>query len=244
MVRLRYCKTCNIVRLVTNDQLKAGRLRAGLTQKQAAAALGVSQPYLSQLEMGQRPVTPELARSATTLYRLPATALPMPEPPSEGDVADAAQLARQLSGLGYPGFTHLRSRKANPAAVVLEALLQKDLETRLAEALPWVLLTYPDLDWGWLVRHAKLQDVQNRLGFLVAVAKDLAADRAEFESAFRHLSTVERQLERARLAREDTLCRESMPKAERRWLKANRSVLARHWNLLTGLTADHLSYAR
>ena len=35
--------------------------------KQAAAALDVSQPYLSQLEMGQRPVTPELARSAATL---------------------------------------------------------------------------------------------------------------------------------------------------------------------------------
>jgi hypothetical protein len=112
------------------------------------------------------------------------------------------------------------------------------------EALPWVLLTYSDLDWGWLVRHLKLQDAQNRLGFLVAVAKDLAADRAEFEPALRQLSAVERQLERARLAREDTLCRESMPKAERRWLEANRSALARHWNLLTGLNAGQLSYAR
>ncbi len=229
---------------MTNDRLKAGRLKVGLTQQQAAEALGVSQSYLSQLEMGQRPVTPELARAATALYRLPATALPMPEPPTEGDVADAAQLARQLSGLGYPGFAHLRARKANPAAVVLEALLQNDLETRLAEALPWVLLTYPDLDWAWLVRHGKLHDVQNRLGFLVAIAKGLAADRPEFEPAFNQLSAVERQLEHARLAREDTLCRESMPVAERRWLKAHRSALARHWNLLTGLTADQLSYAR
>jgi transcriptional regulator with XRE-family HTH domain len=229
---------------MTNEQFKAGRLSAGLTQKQAASALGVSQPYLSQLEMGQRPVTPELAHAAAALYRLPATALPMPEPPSEGDVADAARLARQLSGLGYPGFAHLRSRKTNPAAVVFEALLQKDLETRLTEALPWVLLTYPDLDWSWLVRHAKLQDVQNRLGFVVAVAKRLAADRPEFESAFSRLSVVEQQLERARLAREDTLCRESMPVAERRWLKAHRSALARHWNLLTGLNASQLSYAR
>jgi hypothetical protein len=104
----------------------------------------------------------------------------MPEPWPEGAAADAGQLARQLSGLGYPGFAHLRPRKANPAAVVLEALLQKNLEVRLAEALPWVLLTYPDLDWSWLVRHAKLHDVQNRLGFLVAVAKNLAANRAEW----------------------------------------------------------------
>lgn len=229
---------------MTHDRFKAGRLSAGLTQKQAAAALGVSQPYLSQLEMGQRPVTSELARAGTALYRLPATALPMPEPPSKGDVADAAQLARQLSGLGYPGFQHLRSRKANPAAVVLEALLQSDLDTRLAEALPWVLMTYPDLDWAWLVRHAKLHDVQNRLGFLVAVAKGLSADRSEFASAFSQLSAVEQQLERARLVWEGTLCRESMPAAERRWLKAHRSALARHWNLLTGLAVDQLSYAR
>ncbi|MBL8271686.1 helix-turn-helix domain-containing protein [Steroidobacter sp.] len=229
---------------MTHDRLKAGRLKAGLTQQQAAAALGVSQSYLSQLEMGQRPVTAELARAATALYRLPATALPMPEPPTEGHVADAGQLARQLSGLGYPAFSHLRPRKANPAAVVLEALLQNDLETRLAEALPWVLLTYSDLDWAWLVRHGKLHDVQNRLGFLVAIAKGLAADRPEFAAAFNQLSTIEQRLEHARLAREDTLCRESMPAAERCWLKTHRSALARHWNLLTGLTADQLSYAR
>ena len=228
---------------MTNDQLKAGRAQAGLTQEQAAKTLGVSQPYLSQLEKGQRPVTPALARSAAALYRLPPTALPMPEPPAEGAASDGAQLARQLSGLGYPGFAHLRPRKANPAAVVLESLLQKDLETRLTEALPWILLRYPDMDWSWLVRHSKLQDVQNRLGFLVALAKDLATNRAESEAAVRQLSAVEQQLERARLAREDTLCRESMPDAERRWLKTHRSALARHWNLLTGLTVDQLSHA-
>src|SRR2546421_8291099 len=48
------------------------------------------------------------------------TALPMREPPAEGEVTDAAELARQLSSLGYPGFAHLRPRKANPAAVVLD----------------------------------------------------------------------------------------------------------------------------
>lgn len=225
-------------------QLKAGRLRARLTQKQAAERLGVSQPYLSQLEKGERPVTAELASSAAAVYRLPATALPLPETWAQDPKADDAFLARQLSGLGYPGFTHLRPRKANPAVVVLAAVLRKDLEARLVEALPWVLLTYPDLDWVWLIRNAKLDDVQNRLGFLVGVAKGLAADRAEYHAAFNQLCAAEHQLERARLAREDTLCRESMPNAERHWLETNRSPLARHWNLLTGLTADQLSYAR
>jgi transcriptional regulator with XRE-family HTH domain len=216
-------------------------MRAGLTQVQAARRLGVSQPYLSQLEKGERPVTAELARSAATLYHLPATALPMPATAPQG--ADPNRLARQLAGLGYPGFAHLRFLKANPAAVVIEALTYRDLELRLAEALPWVLLRYPDLDWSWLVRQAKLLDVQNRLGFLVDLAKELAATRAHFRPALEQLSVVEEQLERLRLAREDTLCRESMPAAERRWLETNRSPLARRWNLLTGLTTDQLSYA-
>jgi hypothetical protein len=156
---------------------------------------------------------------------------------------DDALLARQISGLGYPDFAYLRPRKANPAAVVLAELLRRDLETRLAEALPWVLFAYPDLDWSWLIRHAKLQDVQNRLGFLVAVAKDLTTDRPGYQSAFSQLCAAEQQLERAQLARLDTLCRESMSQTERAWLAANRSPLARHWNLLTGLTADQFSYA-
>jgi hypothetical protein len=164
----------------------------------------------------------------------------MPESTPEG--ADPQQLARQLAGLGYPGFAHLRSLKANPAAVVLGCLMQKDLEVRLAEALPWVLLTYPDMDWSWLVRHAKLHDLQNRVGFLVALAKSLAATQPQLRGALEPLSSVENQLERARLAREDTLCRDSMPAAERRWLGENRSPVARHWNMLSGLAADQLSY--
>jgi hypothetical protein len=126
---------------------------------------------------------------------------------------------------------------------VLDALVQKDLDVRLAEALPWVGLTYPDLDWCWLVREAKLHDVQNRLGFVVEVARGLADARPQFRTALDRLSVVAEQLERSRLAREDTLCRESMPPVERDWLTVNRSPLARHWNLLTGLTADQLSYA-
>jgi hypothetical protein len=94
-----------------------------------------------------------------------------------------------------------------------------------------------------LISQVKLRDAQNRLGFLVAVAKDLAASRPAFQSVVEQLAVAEQQLERARLAREDTLCRDSMPVAERRWLETNRSELARHWNLLTGLVAGELSYA-
>ncbi len=227
-----------------NQALRDGRHRAGLTQVKAASRLGVSQPYLSQLERGQRPVTPKLAHVAATVYQLPATALPMPESVDAHVPAKPEKLARQLAGLGYPGFAHLRTdSQTNPAALVLEALLQPNLEVRLSEALPWVVLAYPDLDWQWLVDHSKLHDVQNRLGFVVALARAVAARSVDFSGAVEGLAAVEQQLEHARLAREDTLGRESMPAAERRWLMENRPPVARHWNMLTSLNDDQLSYA-
>ena len=54
--------------------------------------------------------------------------------------------------------------------------------------------------------QVKLRDVQNRLGFLVALAEELAKSRETFRPALEPLQQVETKLERARLAREDTLC--------------------------------------
>ena len=226
---------------MNHQQLKAGRKQAGLTQLKAAKRLGMSQPYLSQLEKGLRFVTPELAERATKAYGLSSSHLPIPTADSLTDDLNPARIARQLAGLGYPGFAHLRVDRTNPAALLIQALVQRDLEVRLTEALPWVLCKYPDLEWSWLADQVKLKDVQNRLGFLVGVAKDVA--KSTQNTAFGPLSVAEATLERSRLAREDTLCRDSMPEAERRWVKANRSPLAEHWNLLTGMSADQLSYA-
>ena len=225
---------------MNHQQFKAGRQQARLTQQEAAKRLRTSQPYLSQLEKGLRPVTPELARRATKVYGLPSTHLPIPKEVSVSEAMDPAKVSRQLAGLGYPGFAHLRAERTNPAVLMLQALVQPDLEVRLTEALPWVLCTYPDLEWSWLADQVKLKDAQNRLGFLVGVAKDVAASK--HSTALEPLSAAEATLEHSRLAREDTLCRDSMADAERRWLKVNRSPLAQHWNLLTGMTADQLSY--
>jgi transcriptional regulator with XRE-family HTH domain len=226
--------------IMNHQQLRAGRKQAGLTQLMASRRLGVSQPYLSQLEKGLRFVTPELAERVTKAFALSPTLLPVPKADTLIDDLDPAKLARQLAGLGYPGFAHLRAHRTNPAAVLIQALVQRDLEVRLTEALPWVLCKYPDLEWSWLADQVKLKDAQNRLGFLVGVAKDVA--KATRASAFERLSAAEATLERSRLVREDTLCRDSMPEAERRWLRATRSRLAAHWNLLTGMSAEQLSY--
>ena len=62
---------------MTGKDLKLGREEKGWTQEQAAARLSVSQPYLSLMEKGARPVPDKLARKAATAFGLSATTLPV-----------------------------------------------------------------------------------------------------------------------------------------------------------------------
>ena len=223
--------------------LRQARQSKGLTQVAAAARLGVSQPYLAMLERGQRRLTPGVARRAMRLYGLPPSVLP-PDTARTAVTSTPAALARDVALLDYPGFAHLRPRGGaprNPAAVLLEALGHDDLEARLLEALPWLVLRYTPLDRGWLVPTAKVRDLQNRLGFVVTLARQLAERRGD-QSRASTLRELERELEPSRLAREDTLCQASMPAAERRWVAAQASEDARHWNLVTDWSADALRY--
>ena len=69
---------------------------------------------------------------------------------------DAGTLANDLASLGYPGFVYLKSkRRKNPGEVLLSALSSNCLESRAAEALPWLVLNYPNLDWHTLINTAK-----------------------------------------------------------------------------------------
>jgi transcriptional regulator with XRE-family HTH domain len=241
-----YCIVCNITQVMDDldplsFQLRAGRRKAGLTQAVAAERLKLSQPYLSQLERGRRRVTPKITRAAARLYRLPPTVLPLPPEVSE---TSSEFLARKLAGLGYPPYEHLRTGPpANPAAVVLEAVSSNRVDPRVMEAMPWVLVRYPELEWNWLVKNSKLKNVQNRLGFLVAVSRELVKQQPDSAAADASLANAEVELERARLAAETTLGRERMPAAEREWLRANRPSQAAHWNVLTTMTADRLRHA-
>ncbi|MEQ1935691.1 MAG: helix-turn-helix transcriptional regulator [Fimbriimonadaceae bacterium] len=217
---------------------RVGRERRGLTQVVAAERFGVSQAYLSQLERGSRVAGAALAEKAATFYGL-ATALPLPEPDAAVRV-DSDRIEKDLASLGYPKFAHVaEGRPRNPAGVVFGALTQKDLDSRLVEALPWVLAEYVDLDWVWLRDQAKLRNAQNRLGYLVRLAREVT----QSEEKVLVLTAREQELEEARLAREDTLCRESMPQRERTWLRTHRPAMAAHWNLLTSLTSRELPYA-
>lgn len=224
-------------------QLRLARKAAGLTQQQAAARIGVSQAYLALLERGRRRLTEKLTLAFVGLYHLPSTALPL-EQLSSGTPRDSEAVAGNLAGLGYPGFSFLRpARQANPASVLLAALSSSDLEVRVIEALPWLVLKFPEMDWEWLLREARQREIQNRLGFVVALARRLAARHPAERANPHRLAETAALLERARLVREDTLCQHSLSQAERRWLRGIRPPEARHWNLLTDLTPEALPYA-
>ena len=234
---------------MTGMHLVLERNRKGWSQLEAASRLGVSQPYLSLLEKGVRRVPDQLARRAAQVFGLSPVALPLKARQESLQVANEKELAVDLATLGYPALSHLRSarrtkarQRKNPAEVLASALQFGDLDSRLTEAMPWVVLEFPELDWQWLVSVAKLNDLQNRLGFVTNVARRLAERRGENEKA-ELLAQQESVLERSRLAREDTLCHASLTLVERTWLRRHRSDEAKHWGLLTDLSPEHLSYA-
>lgn len=218
-------------------QVRTARERLGWTQQQAARRWGVSQPYLSLMEGGKRSVPRRLARLLTRGDPQLAPGLPVEELTSNAD-----DLPRLLGTLGYPGFAYLADRKSvrNPASVVLAALHARVVPARVTEALPWALMTFADLDWSWLLDRVKLSNLQNRLGYLVGLAKQLAAQRSAPALA-KMLAEVEAQLEEARLAKEDTLGRD-LTEVERRHLRRHRPAAAAHWNLLTRLDVDGLRH--
>jgi len=235
------------------QELKEARLVKNWTQQQAAEKLGVTQAYLSMLERGRRVLPRVLARKAVQVLDAPVTALPLGEglavlpALTPALVTGGSDKTRSdLAALGYPGFAHLRGRRArrNPAEVLLRALAEPDLDSRVVEGLPWLAQRYADMDWDWAVQTAKLNDRQNRLGFVATLAYDLTKTVAhKDERGTRKLKEYVAVLERSRLAREDTLCHDSLTEAERRWLRVNRTDEAKHWNLLTDMNAENLSYA-
>jgi transcriptional regulator with XRE-family HTH domain len=230
--------------VMTGRDLRDARRKKGWTQVETAEKLGVTQAYLSMLESGRRSMPSTLARLAVEALHAPPTALPLHAQAFETPV-ESEKLSLQLAALGYPGFAHAHLRakaRRNPAEVLLTALHAADLDDRVTEGLPWLALAYADMDWDWVVPNAKLLDRQNRLGFVVTLASQLAFKSAEPHRSAR-LKEYAAVLERSRLAKEDTLCHDSLTEAERKWLRANRPATAAHWNLLTDMKAENLPHA-
>lgn len=199
--------------------LSTWRRRNRLTQAAAADLLGVSQPYLSLVELGARPFTAALRNRMKQLGGDAKTGVP------------DARFRAQLSRLGYPGFAHVTKtgRKPRPDTLLVTVLSSPDADARVVEALPWVVQTFErELDFGLIVRESKLRNIQNRVGFLLEVSGVRTSGGV----------LAVRELDRARLLAEDTLCWGSMPDPIRDWMRANRSERAAHWNVVTRLQPE------
>ena len=196
------------------------------------------------MERGRRPVPSHVARAVARVLRLPASALPL----STSAISKAGPelwVERALARLEYPGFAYRRKPgpKSNPVEVLLRALACDKLDPRLIEALPWLLLRFEGFAIETLAVPVKLRDLQNRLGFMVSLAREIAEQHPRWLHRAGELRRLEESLEPSRLAREDVYG--AMAGSERmlEWLRNNRSRSAEHWNLLTDLKKEHLPYA-
>lgn len=230
---------------MTALELRNARKDRKWSQQKLAEKLGISQGYVALVERGKRSFTPSLARKAVRVLNMNPAALPITKDPFS---VPADRFAFELSALGYPGFRHLRAaRKRNPLEVLLVALAQDNLEARVTEALPWLLLQYAemsDVNRRWMLDQARLHGLTNRLGFIAALAREVAARTGDTTSPrYQSLLQLEEQLLQSRLDREDTLCQSSLSLKEREWLKQSRPPQAETWHLLTDWRPEYLQYA-
>ncbi len=226
---------------MTSANLRNVREQRGWSQQEVARRLGVSQTLVSLWENGDRkPPTARLHQLRQLGMEMDATELPMRDKLSQADV----DYAQELSKLGYPGFAYFQSGEPswNPAQLLVNALSEHDLDRRVAEALPWLVLRYVEMDWNWVRREARLLDLQNRLGFTLALAKKLAVQKKQGSVAAR-LEQQEEALEGSLLAKEDTYCNDRMTQSERKWLQTRRSPDAAAWHVLSDLEPAYLTHA-
>jgi transcriptional regulator with XRE-family HTH domain len=220
--------------------LKSVRKLRGWSQKELARILGVSQPLVSLVERGQRAWTEEhLLRMQAVGVEFDPTQLPM----RDDFRSLKLDYAQELANLGYPGFSHFRmgTPTLNPAQLLVRALTEPNLERRVAEGLPWLTCRYSGMNWGWVRDEAKLRDLQNRLGFTLALAGAVASQEQQTTLAHR-LGDEEARLRGSLLAKQDTYCHESMTRAERTWLETKRSASAAAWHVLSDMKPSDLTH--
>lgn len=227
---------------MTGTQLVQFRKQNKRTQVEAARELGVSQGYLSLLEKGKRPLTDELRAKVVWAFHLSPTEMPVSENLFDVREVSNDELGTDLATLGYPGYSHMKkSKPKHPALVLLSALKGDNRLARDVEALPWVVLSFPDMDWPEVIKAVKVNDLQNRLGFVTAVAREVAESRNDV-ARVKKLRGYESELSRSLLLREETLCNERMTNPERKWLEEHRPDSAKKWRLLTDLSLRSLQH--
>lgn len=226
---------------MNSSQLLQARQNKNWEQIETAEKLGVSQSYLSLMETGKREITKRVSLRAIKVFGFPPTALPIEQNFDELVLIKNDELAKDLGTLGYPKFAFLKAnRKKNPLEILFLALKNENLESRLVEALPWLVFTYSDLDWEKLFKLAKINDLQNKLGFVICLARALA-ESSKNQEKVAFLGEREIELANSRLFQEAAFSR-NITETEINWLKKNRSKDAKFWRVLSDLEIKHLDY--
>lgn len=229
---------------MNGGELLQARQNKQWEQIETAEKLGVSQSYLSLLETGKRKISKKLSLRAVKVFGLAATALPIEKNLERTVSGRNEEVAKDLATLGYPKFGFLKSnRKKNPLEVLFLALKTENLESRLVEALPWLVFAYYEMDWNSLFKLVKINDLQNRLGFVVCLARKLA-EKVKDKQKADYLREKETQLAKSRLYLEDAFNLKSLTETEKKWLKNNRSKEAKFWRVLSDLEIKHLDYGK
>lgn len=154
------------------------------------------------------------------------------------------EIVGELACLGYPGFAYYCKRgqePCDPAELLFDAIDRPDLDARIVEGLPWIPFHFPDLRWDWLIFEAQTRGRQNRLGFVVSLAKSVA-ERRSMTKLSSTLFAVIGRIDPIRLEMSDTLCKESWPNAQRQAAHQQRSALAAHWDLDTRVIESDLAH--
>ena len=169
-------------------------------------------------------------------------------------IFDEDYLERALAVLGYPGFAYLvRYLKSktdkdafDPTELIRWAIAQNVLNTRVTEALPWLIAAYAaQVNWNQLIGSAQQQGTQNRLGYLACLALQLVELKQSLSrpEARRLLREVISRLHKIRQFQEQTLMNDQIGPAMRRWVSENRPSEAARWHILTTITTDDLQHA-
>ena len=218
--------------------LRAFRLRAGLSQSDLARKAGTLQPRVAVMESEEDPTLPRLqwlgrvaeALGVTLPDLLSGRAMLEAEPLSSLP-ADEDNLAAHLKELGAPLTGPLKkSRSFSPEAVVL-GVLRVVPSSRMVECLPGLLLK-KKMDHEKLLRLAKERGLVNRLGFVVDVAATLAEEIGDRQKASRlHALSKKLWTERDKEAEEFLMSEAPEDSEFRNWLKKKTPRVSNKWGV-------------
>lgn len=220
------------------QNLRAFRLRAGLSQSDLARKAGTLQPRIAVMESEEDSRLPRLE----WLERVAeALGVALPDLLSEGSMAqvepisslpeDENNLAAHLKDLGAALMGSSRKRRHfSPEAVVL-GVLRVVPSARMVECLPG-LLVKKDLDHEKLLTLAKERRLVNRLGFVVDIAAALAQQNKDRKRASRLRKLSKRLWMERQKEVEEFLTSEAPEDSEfRNWLKKKTSRIGHKWGV-------------